>query len=501
LQLQAPRRNGTKRPAFVPPAPISVKEFMPTTPYLSAPVKTAGMPPGVPYIIGNEAAERFSYYGMNSILVVFMTQYLMDARGHLDLMSKEMADAWYHTFVSAVYLLPLLGAILADAVLGKFRVIMTLSIVYCGGHLALALGHTRLGLALGLSLIALGAGGIKPCVSANVGDQFGASNQHLLSRVFSWFYFSINFGSAFSTLLIPWLLEPYHGDAELAARLPSWAATALEKAHGPGLAFGLPGILMLVATVIFWLGRRKFVHIPPVGLKNYAAEIFNRGTLKILGNLLIPVPFAAMFWALWQQNFSSWILQAKNMDRHLFGHEWLPAQIQTVNPIFILVMLPLFSYAIYPAIEKVFRLTPLRKIGLGLFVTAGAFAIVAWIQGLIDAGQKPNIIWQVLAFVVLTAGEVMVSVTHLEFAYTQAPKKLKSLVMCTYLGAISLGNMFTAAVNFFIQNPDKTVKLQGASYFYFFVFVMLGTALLFVLLARFYKGQTYIQDERAAAAA
>jgi POT family proton-dependent oligopeptide transporter len=238
-----------------------------------------------------------------------------------------------------------------------------------------------------------------------------------------------------------------------------------------------------------------------VGFKNYATEIFKRETLKILGNLLIPVPFVAMFWALWQQNFSSWVLQAKNMDRHLFGHEWLPAQIQTVNPIFILVMLPLFSYAIYPAIEKVFRLTPLRKIGLGLFVTAGAFAIVAWIQGLIDAGQKPNILWQVLAFVVLTAGEVMVSVTHLEFAYTQAPKKLKSLVMCTYLGAVSLGNMFTAAVNFFVQNPDKTVKLQGASYFYFFVFVMLGTALLFVLLARFYKGQTYIQDERAATAA
>src|SRR6266478_8108459 len=223
---------------------------MPQTPYLSAPVKTAGMPPGVPYIIGNEAAERFSYYGMNSILVVFMTQYLIDARGHLDLMSKEMADAWYHTFVSAVYFLPLLGAILADAVLGKFRVIIMLSIVYCGGHLALALGHTRLGLALGLSLIALGAGGIKPCVSANVGDQFGASNQHLLSRVFSWFYFAINCGSAFSPLLIPWMLEPYKVSPKLAEILPPWVVWTLEKCHGPGIAFGTPGILMAVATVI-----------------------------------------------------------------------------------------------------------------------------------------------------------------------------------------------------------------------------------------------------------
>src|SRR2546426_12768923 len=146
------------------------------------------------------------------------------------------------------------------------------------------------------------------------------------------------------------------------------------------------------------------------------------------------------------------------------------------NPIFILVMLPLFSYVIYPAIDKVFRLTPLRKIGIGLFVTAFAFLIVGWAQTRIDAGQTPHIIWQILAFVVLTAAEVMVSVTHLEFAYTQAPKKMKSLVMCTYLGAVALGNVFTAWVNFFIQNPDGTLKLEGASYFFFFVKVMLAAS-------------------------
>jgi POT family proton-dependent oligopeptide transporter len=449
------------------------------TSYLTAPIKTSGMPPGVPCIIGNEAAERFSYYGMNSILVIFMTKYMLDSTGATDHMTKEQADAWYHTFVSAVYFLPVLGAILADAVIGKFRTIMALSVVYCFGHLALALSHTRGGLMVGLALIALGAGGIKPCVSANVGDQFGATNQHLLTRVYSWFYFSINIGSAFSTILIPHFLET----------------------RGPALAFGTPGIFMLIATVIFWFGRGKFVHIPPVGLKNYAKEIFTRETLKILGNLLIPVPFVAMFWALWQQNFSSWVLQAESMDRNLFGREWLSAQIQTVNPIFILVMLPLFSYAIYPAIDKVFRLTPLRKIGIGLFVNLAAFLIVAWIQTRIDAGEKPNIIWQVVAFVVLTAGEIMVSVTHLEFAYTQAPKKLKSLVMCTYLGAISLGNVFTAAVNFFIQNPDGTVKLSGAAYFFFFAKVMAVTAILFVVVAGIYKGKTYLQDEAEQSAA
>lgn len=446
---------------------------MAKTEYLTAPIKTDKMPPGVPYIIGNEAAERFSFYGMNSILVVFMTKYMMDASGKPDLMTEAQAETWYHTFFTWVYLLPILGAILADAVWGKYRTIFWVSILYCLGHLALAVDHTRAGLIVGLALIAIGAGGIKPCVSANVGDQFGASNQHLLSRAFTWFYFSINFGSAFSTILIPELLNRV----------------------GPAWAFGTPGILMFIATVIFWLGRKKFVHIPPAGAANYVRDFFNLKTLKIVGNLLIPVPFIAIFWGLWYQNFSSWVLQADKMDRHVFGHEWLPAQIQTVNPVFILIMLPLFSYVVYPAIDRVFRLTALRKIGLGLFVTAVAFSIVAWIQMQIDAGGRPHINWQILAFVVLTVSEVMVSVTHLEFAYTQAPQKMKSIVMCTYLGAISLGNFFTAQFNRYNQNDDGSLKFAGASYFWFFVVVMVVASILFVPVARYYKGQTYIQEE------
>ena len=441
--------------------------------YLTAPLKTDKYPPGIPYIVGNEAAERFSYYGMNSILVIFMTQYLMNAQGQPDHMTDAQADAWYHTFVSAVYFLPILGALLADAVFGKYLIILLLSIVYCFGHFTLAMDDTRLGLVIGLTLISLGAGGIKPCVSANVGDQFGATNQHLFPKIFNWFYFSINLGSAFSTLLIPWLLDRV----------------------GPRVAFGVPGIAMLIATVVFWMGRRKFVHIPPAGLSNYTRELFQRENLKALGNLLILVPFAAMFWALWQQNFSSWVIQSEKMDRHLFGHDWLPAQIQTVNPVFVLVMLPLFSYVIYPTLARFVKVTPLRRFGAGLWTVIVSFLIIAWIQTRIDAGQQPHILWQILAFVVLTAGEVMLSVTHLEFAYTQAPKKMKSLVMCTYLGSIALGNVFTAGVNFFIQNPDGSLKLAGASYFFFFVKVMLVTAVLFLFASRFYRGKTYIQDE------
>ena len=131
-----------------------------------------GMPSGIPFIIGNEAAERFSFYGMKAILTIFMVNHLN--------MSDSTATEWYHNFNSAVYFLPLLGALLSDLFIGKYKTILYLSIFYCFGHLVLALNETQDGLYWGLVLISLGAGGIKPCVSSHVGDQFGEGNKHLV---------------------------------------------------------------------------------------------------------------------------------------------------------------------------------------------------------------------------------------------------------------------------------------------------------------------------------
>src|SRR5205814_3188019 len=115
--------------------------------------------------------------------------------------------------------------------------------VYTLGAIAMASGQTRWFLFFGLALIALGSGGIKSCVSAHVGDQFGRSNAHLMAKAFGWFYFSVNFGSTFSTWFVPIWLEK----------------------QGAKVAFGIPAILMATATVVFWLGRNRFIHIPPGG--------------------------------------------------------------------------------------------------------------------------------------------------------------------------------------------------------------------------------------------
>jgi len=324
--------------------------------YLTKPVPTSGWPKGIPFIIGNEAAERFSYYGMRSILVVFMTQYLMGTDGKLDTMPEAEARAWFHTFAQAVYFLPLLGSILSDGVLGKYKTILSLSVVYCLGHLALALDETRMGLAVGLGLIALGSGGIKPCVSANVGDQFGEQNKHLISKTFSWFYFSINFGSFFATLLIPWLLAEF----------------------GPHIAFGLPGLLMLLATIIFYMGRNNFVHVPPSGM-GVVKEVFSLEGLKTIGKLSIMLVFLAPFWALFDQTGSAWVLQAKQMDLNFLGVELLPSQTHAANPILVMILAPIFAYGIYPRMTGFFALTPLRKISIGFFIAAPSFVLAGYI--------------------------------------------------------------------------------------------------------------------------
>jgi len=403
--------------------------------YRTSPADLEGMPPGVPHIIGNEAAERFSFYGMKAVLAVFMVQYLhlLDGRGTA--MSETQSTAYYHWFNVAVYLTPILGALLADVFIGKYRTIILLSIVYCFGHAALAgmgmFGHSPWWLVAGLALIALGSGGIKPCVSAHVGDQFGARNGHLLEKVFNWFYFSINIGAFLSVMLTPWLLEWY----------------------GPHWAFGVPGVLMAVATLVFWLGRKRFIHVPAGG-QRFLTELMSRDGLAAMAKLLPLYLFVAIFWALFDQTGSTWIFQSLDMDRRFLGVEWLPSQIQSLNPILILVFIPLFAYVLYPLLGRIWTLTPLRKIGLGLFLAASSFALVALIQQWIDAGERPNISWQIGAFALLTAGEVMVSIVSLEYAYTQAPKTMKSLVMCYYLGAVAFGNVLVAVVNTTIQIPD-----------------------------------------------
>jgi POT family proton-dependent oligopeptide transporter len=399
---------------------------------------TNGMPSGIPFIVGNEAAERFSYYGMKAILTVFMTKYL--------LMTESTSNEWFHTFGSAVYLMPIFGALLSDIFLSKYRTILYLSLIYCLGHLVLALNESENGLFWGLALIAIGSGGIKPCVSAHVGDQFNVSNKHLINKVFLYFYFAINFGSLISSLAIPYILEAY----------------------GPAIAFGLPGLLMFIATFVFWLGRNKFVHIPAFGTA-YLKVVFSKEGLAAIGRLLVLYAFLAIFWALYEQTGSTWVFQSESpfLDKEVSLLFWnftlLPSQIQAINPLLVMILIPTFSFIIYPLLEKIIPLKPLIKISIGLFVTVGCYLVVAYIESRISQGIHTSVLWQFLAYVILTMAEVMVYATALEFSYTQAPLQMKSTIMGVFMFSISMGNFIITQITHYNSIPVSIVTTHTGS--------------------------------------
>jgi POT family proton-dependent oligopeptide transporter len=408
------------------------------------------MPQGIPFIVANEFAERFCFYGINAILTVYMTQHLH--WGDAD------ATKWHSLFKAGAYFFPLVGAIVSDVFWGKYLTIMTFSLVYAMGCGVLALVPGTTGLFLGLGMVAFGTGGIKPCVSTNVGDQFTSKNQHLIDKAFSYFYLAINAGSSISIFFCPVLL----------------------KLYGPGLAFGTPAVMMVLATVVFWAGRKKFAVVPPAG-RAFLDELVKVENLIGILMLLVVYFFVACFWMLWDQsNGQTWTLQAESslMDKNLgFGLVLLPAQIQVVNGLLILGMVPIFTFGIYPLVGRFFTVTPLRKIGVGLFTIAGSFLIVARIEERIQSGHVVSVWWQILAYVVLTASEVLVSITALEFSYKQAPLRMKSFIMALFLVSTTVGNLMTAAVNQAIKRPlevqaiavgsHTTVKLSDVSHLAF----------------------------------
>ncbi len=445
--------------------------------------------------MGNEACERFSYYGMKSILALYISTVIyQNAAG-----SRDKATTIIHLFGFANYFMPLVGAWISDKLWGRYKTILWISLFYCAGHGVLALSdltHTADGKLMclygGLALIAFGSGGIKPCVSAFMGDQFRPDQKHLLQKAYGAFYFSINFGSFFSFLAIPWIKD-----------------TA-----GYGWAFGVPGILMGLATLIFWLGSRHYVCVPP------ARETKSAGFFKVffhaLGNQgakgpgqgfwdvarsrftdrevdaaasVLPIlsVFALIppFWALFEQSNSTWVLQGEKMiPFKLLGFTINAEQMQSANPIIVMVLVPLFTLGFYPLLGKL--VTPLRRIGLGLVLTAVSYLIVGYLQAQIEAGAKVSLAWQFVSYIVLTAGEVLVSTTGLEFAFTQAAPEMKSTIMSFWLLTVAVGNLLVSAITAFAGSGGHDAAVTSGR-FYFYSGLTFAVAVLFAGVAAFYR--------------
>jgi POT family proton-dependent oligopeptide transporter len=483
-------------------------------PQIESAAKKSGMPKSIPFIIGNEIAERFSFYGLRSIMVTYMAIAFFNPTLNplLTVEADAKANEMSHMFVSLAYFMPLVGGIMADWFFGKYRVILFVSILYTFGHFILSVSGSSYPIfATGLIVIACCAGGIKSCVSANMGDQFDKSNEHLISKAYGWFYMAINLGGTLAPLAIP----------------------ELKKRYGPGIAFGVPGILMALATIIFWMGRKKYKRAKPAGIKKenfftisvYALIcLFDRKPgqkvweavgekysaksidgIKAVYRVLAVFAFTPIFWALWDQNLSEWVLQATRLDLPvIFGYQVLPEQINFINPLFLVLLIPVFTSLIFPFLEKKgIKVTPLRKIGAGLVTIGLAFVVIALLQERIDAGGKPTVWWQVLAYILLAASEILVSVTCLEYAYTHSPVSMKSTMSALYLLGISAGNLIVGLINGNIVNKGFFSRFTGASYYWLFIGILAVSFVLYLLIAKRLPERRYVgvQEEAEALSA
>ena len=494
----------------------------------------APIPKQIRYIIGNEGCERFSFYGMRNSLTVFLVSSLLlylpesdRARGAKDI---------FHTFVIGVYFFPLLGGWLADRFFGKYHTIFWLSLVYCAGQACLAMFVTnRAGFYLGLGLIALGSGGIKPCVAAFVGDQFDQTNKHRAKVVFDAFYWIINFGSFFASLLMPMFL----------------------RYLGPAVAFGVPGVLMFISTAVLWAGRKQYVMVPPAppnphsflrvsrdaiasgargqllaalaialavgsfllaptsgfviaaclalvaliafgglgvwlqleAVRNQHSADAIAGVRSVL-RVLVLFALVTPFWSLFDQKASTWILQANAMAKP----SWFqPAQMQALNPALVMMLIPFNNLVLYPALARLgYEVTALRRMTAGIAFAGLSWIVVGAMQIVLDHGNVFAITWQVLPYVLLTFGEVLVATTGLEFAYSQAPLSMKGAIMAFWNLSVTIGNLWVLVANAGVQNSAVTKFITSTGFgvtafqMFFFALFAFAAATAFGLVARTY---------------
>uniref|UniRef100_A0A336M6E0 Oligopeptide transporter 1 n=1 Tax=Culicoides sonorensis TaxID=179676 RepID=A0A336M6E0_CULSO len=349
-------------------------------------------PRAVPFILGNEFCERFNFYGMRTILALYLVQKLN--------YSEDSATVIFHLFTTVYYFLCLFGAIVSDSWWGKFKTIVILSLVYIAGNLTLTAGAVppfnlpaRTFTFLGLALISLGGGGIKPCVAPFGGDQFKLPQQaKQLAWFFSIYYFAINFGAFISTIVTPIFRDDVKcfGDQDCFS-----------------LGFFFPACLMTISFTIFVLGKPLYILKPLegnmmfkvsgavwTGIKgkwntkkdddkkehwlDYAEDKYGKKLIdesKILLNVLVlfvPLPF---FWALFDQQGSRWTFQATRMEGDIGFYYIKPDQAQLLNPLMILIFIPLYEVAFYPVLHLFGVKRPLQKLTLGMVLAGVAFII------------------------------------------------------------------------------------------------------------------------------
>jgi dipeptide/tripeptide permease len=436
------------------------------------------------FIFWGEFAERCCYYGMRAILMLYLVRYLR--------LADEDANSTYSYYKMACYLFPLLGGFIADRFLGKYWTIVGFAVPYVIGQALLAFGD-RSTLIFALGLLAFGSGVIKPNISSLLGmtyDQLRPGQEYLRFKAFQYFYFAINVGALLSMFALPLIRDAIQGDQPKDILLQT-EEQKVRMGLAYSVAFSIPAALMFFSLILFAIGKQYYavekVHEPDPNESEQPGS-----TWKVIGPLLGVFLLYVLFWIPYEHNDTQWVLFANKymlLELPWTGSDGTPAKIsadafQWINSLGVLILIPFFAW-FWPKVDPTGRrISPIQKIALGLLFTATGPAVMTFCAWMASRGMTVSCLWLILAYFMLTTGEVLAYGTGLDFSYGQAPSKMKSQITACFLLTNAIGNFINASWGRNYDNPEAAFPMSPLAFFSVDMALPLTGAVLVLIVGR-----------------
>ena len=419
-----------------------------------------GHPAGLTTLFFTELWERFSYYGMRAILVLYMVA--LPEQGGLGFDTKRAASI-YGTYTMSVYLTALPGGLAADKWLGARLAVLLGGIVIACGHFTMVFQSINT-LYAGMALIAIGTGLLKPNISAMVGGLY-RENDPRRDSGFSLFYMGINLGAFLAPLVCGYLAQGEGFKSFLASQ-------GFDPAAGWHWGFGAAGVGMTLGLVVFLLqgGRlrqaeRRVRKQGGVAREGEAAEVSQRltgGDWKRIGVIFVFFLFTILFWGAYEQKGASLNLFARDLvNTQVFGFSFPSSWLQSLTPFYVIILAPLFSILWVRMGDR--QPSSPAKVALGLLFIGLAYLLFMVPAAWLTAGGKVSPLWLVGLYLLEVIGEMCLSPVGLSTVTKLSPAKLVGIMMGVWFLASSLGSKLAGYLSgFFVANdPSTLVRLYG----------------------------------------
>lgn len=415
-----------------------------------------GHPKGLGPLFFTELWERFSYYGMRAILVLYMVA--PPGQGGLGFDVKRAASI-YGTYTMAVYLTALPGGLAADYLLGARLAVFLGGLIIACGHFSMVFSSMST-FYLGMVLIAAGTGLLKPNISAMVGGLYGENDRRRDSG-FSIFYMGINIGAVLAPLVCGYL-----------AQSDSFKRVLVNNGFDPAKSwhwgFGAAGVGMIIGLIVFVLFGRWLAHVGSRTKRRADAKVseaaakkpLTAGDWKRITAIFIFFIFTILFWAAYEQKGASLNLFAKELVRtEIFGIGFPSSYLQSCTPFFVILLAPVFSY-LWVSMKDRQPSSPV-KFTLGLLFIGAAYLLMVP-ASMMTAYGRISPLWLVGLYFLEVCGEMCLSPVGLSTVTKLSPAKLVGIMMGVWFLASSLGSKLAGYLSgFYLADPARLTRLYG----------------------------------------